>query len=128
MNTKHHKLVEEYIQAYNNLDPEGMVKNMHPELVFENRHAGSVDMYLEGKDAFLQQAKLAITFFSSRCQTVLKWEYPDEDSLRISLAYEAITAMDFPNGPKKGERLELKGFSTFRFKDGLIIYLLDERA
>lgn len=126
MNKSHKKIIEAYIHAYNSLDPESMVQNMHPDLVFENKHGGKVDMRLEGREAFLEQAKHATAYFSSRSQTLLKWEELDHQHFHIKIRYEAVAAMDFPNGPKKGERIKLEGESTFRFQDGLIIYLLDE--
>jgi pimeloyl-ACP methyl ester carboxylesterase len=121
-------LVREYIEAYNSFQPERMVVHMHPEVIFENKYKGATDTRLEGKAAFLEQAKKAASYFSGRKQEILEWSFEEEDSVKITIAYEAIMAVDFPNGLKKGDRLQIKGSSTFRFKDGLIGYLLDENA
>jgi len=43
----------------------------------------------------------------------------------IEIDYEGVLRADFPNGPKAGETIKLKGKSVFKFRDGLIYQLTD---
>ena len=47
------------------------------------------------------------------------------DQASIEISYEAVLAMDLPNGMKKGEVMNLMGRSEFVFKDGKIWRLTD---
>ncbi|HAA16126.1 MAG TPA: hypothetical protein DCE41_32245 [Cytophagales bacterium] len=117
-------IVEEYIAAYNHKDVVGMVKHLHEELIFENITGGEVDLRLEGKAAFRQQAEQATAYFSERKQTPTAWKF-EGGLVTVELDYQATLAMDFPNGMKAGEELKMKGKSVFQFAGDLIIKLQD---
>jgi hypothetical protein len=114
-----------YIKAYNAFDVPGMVKDMDPSLLFENISNGHVNMSLQGIESFKNQAEQALDYFSSRNQDILSIRHENEQSI-VEIAYEAKLAMDFPNGLKKGNKIQFKGQSIFRFTDNdRIIHLTD---
>ena len=117
-------IIEDYIQAYNEFDSVGMTKDLHQEVVFENMTNGEVTMKLEGLAAFRKQAEEALNYFSERQQKVERWEHRG-DEVWIKIQYSATAAMDFPNGPKKGDQLELKGESIFTFDGDKIVKIRD---
>lgn len=118
------RFIEQYILAYNQQEVEGMLLNLHNEVVFENISNGEVSMRLEGKSEFEAQAKDALKFFTEREQIVTRWTF-EEDLVKVDLRYRAIAAMDFPNGIKSGDTIELQGQSEFTFAEGKIISLRD---
>jgi ketosteroid isomerase-like protein len=120
----HKKMVENYIAAYNGMDGEGMVKDLSENVVFENIARNKVTMRLEGKAAFKAQVETALSYFSERKQTIRSWEFGDE-SLYVDIDYWAILAVDFPNGPKAGEQLRMRGRSEFSFENGKIKRIRD---
>ena len=124
MNGVHQKIIEQYVQAYNRFDVPGMTKDMSPDIVFENISDGQLNLRTVGKDAFINQAESAKDYFTQREQTIRKWKW-GEDRVLISIDYEATLAIDFPDGPKKGETLRLQGISEFQFRNDKIISLTD---
>lgn len=117
-------IIEAYIQAYNTFDVPGMIQHLAETVVFENITQGEVSLRTEGKAAFAEQAKAATTYFKERTQTITNWDIqPDE--INIELAYQAILAVDLPNGMKAGEPLNLTGQSVFRFQGGQISLIKD---
>ncbi|MDQ1095411.1 MULTISPECIES: nuclear transport factor 2 family protein [Chryseobacterium] len=117
-------MISSYIEAYNNFDTEGMTACLHENVVFENISGGKTGLKTEGIEAFKTQAEAAARYFSSRHQTVDSWAFSDE-SITISISYEAVPAIDLPNGMKKGSAIILKGESEFVFSDGKIIRITD---
>lgn len=118
------QLIQNYIQAYNNMDLEGMLATLTEDIVFENIQNGEISMKLEGKASFREQALLAISYFSERKQTITHISHLEETS-ETEIQYWAVLAMDFPNGLKKGQTIELLGKSVFEFKVGRICRLTD---
>ncbi|SIT12179.1 nuclear transport factor 2 family protein [Belliella pelovolcani] len=118
-------IVEDYITAYNKFDVEGMVKNLHEEVEFQNISGGKIDFETKGIESFRNQAIAALDYFSSRKQVITNMTLTDT-LVQIEIDYEAILKQDFPNGMKKGDCLKLKGKSTFSFEDKLIIKIQDE--
>ena len=118
------QIILNYITAYNNFDVDAMLKDFDENILFENISNGEVNMRLEGIEAFRQQAEQAKNFFSHRKQTVTSFNHSNDET-EIHIDYNAILAMDFPNGMKKGDELQLKGRSIFKFKDDKIIALTD---
>ncbi|UOQ53629.1 nuclear transport factor 2 family protein [Hymenobacter cellulosivorans] len=121
---KQKQLVQDYIEAYNRLDVAGMLQPLHEEVVFRNVTNGEVDLTLTGKDSFRQQAEQALQYFSQREQRVTDWQI-SADKVEVQLDYSAVAAMDFPNGLKAGDPLQLQGKSVFEFADGLISSITD---
>lgn len=124
MRAQQQALIERYIQAYNQFDVAGMVENLHPEILFENIAEDKVTLSLQGLPAFRKQAEAALAFFSSRQQQITNWHF-DEEKIRIDISYQAILAIDLPNGMKAGESLQLNGQSIFHFKKDKIIRIID---
>jgi ketosteroid isomerase-like protein len=117
-------IIRHYIDAYNRFDVEGMLRDFHPNIVFENRSGGEVNMTLEGIDAFRQQAEGATQVFSEREQQVQDITF-HEDTAEVSIRYRGTLALDIPQGPQRGDRIELEGRSIFRFEGDKIVQLTD---
>ena len=117
-------IIAEYIRCYNEFDIRGMTRDMHDDIVFENKVDGEVDVRTEGLDAFIRQAELAKEYFTERKQTIQSW-YFDETKVAINIHYHATLAVNLPNGLEQGDDLELHGTSIFEFRDGKIISLTD---
>ncbi|RPD49682.1 nuclear transport factor 2 family protein [Hymenobacter sediminis] len=121
---KQKQLVQDYIEAYNRFDIDGMLRQLHEDVVFRNVSNGEVNLTLTGKEAFLQQAQQALQYFTQREQRVTDWQVADS-RVEVLLDYTAVAAMDFPTGLKAGDTLQLQGKSVFQFADGLIISIDD---
>ncbi|NHE57243.1 nuclear transport factor 2 family protein [Cyclobacterium plantarum] len=119
------KIIENYVHAYNHFDIEGMVQNMDENIIFENITDGKVDLRTEGLKQFVQQATAAKAYFECRNQQIETWDFL-EATVKISISYKAILAIDLPNGMKAGDSLEMRGTSIFAFADGKIIRLTDK--
>lgn len=117
-------LIQNYIQAYNNMDLEGMLATLTEDIVFENIQNGEISMKLEGKEAFREQALQAISYFSEGKQIITNISHLEKTS-ETEIQYRAVMALDFPNGLKKGQVIELKGKSIFEFMEGKISRLTD---
>ncbi len=124
MNEQHKKAIENYIQSYNSFDIDGMIKDLDDEVVFENIANGEVDLRVEGIAGFKEQAESAKQYFTQRQQTITSWEM-DGDMVGIEIDYEAILAVDLPNGMKAGDTLKLKGQSEFVFEGDKIVAIRD---
>ena len=125
MKKDHKRVIQNYISAYNAFDIEGMITDLHDDVVFENVTGGEITMRLEGIKAFKKQAEAACSYFTSREQTIQHWEYKDNNVV-IEIAYHAVLAVDLPNGMKAGEILKLSGKSVFSFIDDRIAIIRDE--
>ncbi|MCU0440054.1 MAG: nuclear transport factor 2 family protein [Raineya sp.] len=118
-------IIQNYVEAYNNFDVEKMIENFGSTVIFENISGGVSNMRLEGIEAFKEQANQAKSYFETRKQTIVSWNMVN-DTIEIELLYEATLAMDFPNGLKKGDKLNLNGKSIFKFtKENKILSLTD---
>ncbi len=117
--------VENYVEAYNKFDIEGMIENLDSKVVFENVSGGNPDMKLEGIEAFRNQAEQATSYFKERKQTIKSWSF-QEDTVIIQIDYRGILAIELPNGMKPGDTLELEGKSTFLFAGSKIAKIIDE--
>lgn len=124
MEAQQRALIEAYITAYNAFDVPGMTQNLHPDILFENSSGGQVDLSLTGVDAFQKQATEAAGYFTSRKQTVTNWQFKG-DTVTINIDYEAVLAVDLPNGMKAGDLLRLQGESEFVFAEEQIISITD---
>jgi len=118
------KIIENYIIGYNQFDLDKMVTNLDDNIVFVNIQDGVINMSLNGLDEFIQQAEKAKSYFSERTQTIKSFKHSDNKT-EIQVDYNAILALDFPNGLKKGQKLNLTGKSIFEFEGNKIIKLTD---
>lgn len=121
---KQKQLVQDYIEAYNRFDVAAMLGPLHEGVVFRNIANGEVNLTLTGKEAFRQQAQQALQYFSQREQRITDWHI-STDKVEVLLDYNAVAAIDFPNGLKAGDMLQLQGKSVFEFSDEKISAITD---
>jgi len=114
-----------YVEAYNEMNVESMIRVFDDGIVFLNVTNGEKTMELQGIEEFKKQAIEALSYFSERQQSIESITHT-HNSTEIVINYRAIVAMDFPNGLKKGEVINMKGKSIFEFSaDDKIIRLTD---
>jgi ketosteroid isomerase-like protein len=124
MREQQQSIIEQYVNAYNNFDIDGMTRDLDENIVFENISNGQVDLRTDGIEAFRQQAASAKQYFQEREQRISSWEF-ENGSITVEIDYRAVLAVDLPNGLKAGDALELRGRSTFKFEGDKIIHLID---
>ncbi|WP_125717963.1 nuclear transport factor 2 family protein [Flavobacterium ustbae] len=118
------KTIQNYIEAYNQFDVNKMIADFNESIIFENVQNGEINMSLNGIEDFKAQAEKAKDYFSVRKQTIQSFTH-DSNAVTIEIDYYAVLAMDFPNGLKAGQELNLKGKSVFEFLDNKIVKLTD---
>ncbi len=116
-------LIDRYLIAYNAFDIEAMLALLHPEIKFKNISGGKVNASASGIGEFRKLAEQSKKLFSSRQQTMTKFEDTGERTM-IEVKFRGVLAMDF-NGMKQEHVLELIGRSEFQFRDGLICKITD---
>ncbi|MCU0468202.1 MAG: nuclear transport factor 2 family protein [Arcicella sp.] len=117
-------IIQSYIEAYNNFDTEGMIKDLHENIVFKNIANQEVNLTTVGKAEFKNQANQAKQFFKSRKQTITS-TIVNEDSFEIMIDYQGVIAIDLPNGMKENDEIKLVGKSIFSFENDKIIAITD---
>lgn len=125
MEAQQKQMIENYIQAYNEFDIDGMTKDLHEDILFENISDGEVTLKTEGLDSFVTQAKTAKQYFATRKQTIVDWKFQG-DKVIIGIDYQGVLAIDLTNGMQAGDPLQLKGQSEFEFNNGKIIKITDK--
>jgi hypothetical protein len=118
------KIINNYIEAYNNFDVDGMLADVDEYITFENISNGEANMTIEGIAAFKEQALQAAMLFKSRQQTITAIEH-STDHIEVNITYHAVLAIDLPNGMKTGDELNLTGKSVFKFNGDKIISIID---
>ncbi|RYY70822.1 MAG: nuclear transport factor 2 family protein [Chitinophagaceae bacterium] len=118
-------IIENYIQGYNEMDLDKMTRDIDESIQFRNVSKDVVDMELNGKIAFSQQARKALSIFEQRSQTILATRHRD-GAVEVDIAFYAVLAQDLPDGLTKGQELQFNGTSVFTFnKDNRIISITD---
>ncbi|TQR38821.1 nuclear transport factor 2 family protein [Brevibacillus brevis] len=117
-------IIENYVQAYNSFDVEGMARLLHTDIVFRNYSNGELNTETIGIEAFRELAEKSAKIFSSRRQTILACLVMD-DKAEVQIDYEGTLAIDLPNGLKAGDTLQLKGKSIFMIKEGKVSLIED---
>jgi ketosteroid isomerase-like protein len=117
-------MVEKYFKSYNEFDVDKMVSYLHEDVEFKNISQGHVTLSLNGKKAFTNQARQAVSLFEKRELKIDGIEF-DEDVADIKINFMGILAVDVPEGPSKGEKVELKGRTVLKFQDGKISSIED---
>lgn len=118
------QIVLAYIEAYNRFDVDGMVADLHDEVVFQNITDGEVNLTTTGKESFRQQAEQAKQYFSQREQRVTNWQVAG-NRVEVLIDYTGVAAIEFPNGLKPGDTLQVQGKSVFQFEGSKIISIED---
>jgi ketosteroid isomerase-like protein len=121
----HRAAIGRYLAAYNSFDVPAMLAELHPDVVFRNVSGGAVTASAHGREEFRALAEHAATLFRSRRQTVVE-AGSDGDRAWVTVDFEGVLAADLGPGLRVGETLRLTGRSTFAFRDGLIVELVDE--
>ena len=116
--------IKNYVSSYNDFDVEGMMKDLHEDIIFKNISNGEVNLTTNGKTAFKDQANQAKQFFKTRKQTIIE-TIIDNEFIEIGINYRGIIAVNLPNGLKEGDKIELQGKSIFKFIDDKIIEIID---
>ncbi|MFI8714690.1 nuclear transport factor 2 family protein [Brevibacillus brevis] len=117
-------IIENYVQAYNSFDVEGMARLLHTDIVFRNDSNGELNTKTKGIEAFRELAEKSAKIFSSRRQTIIACLVMD-DKAEVQIDYEGTLAIDLPNGLKAGDTLQLKGKSIFMIKEGKVSLIED---
>lgn len=117
-------LIEDYLNAYNSFNVDGMIELLHESVEFRNISNGVVDTETKGIDQFRALAEQSLRIFSTRCQTMKNITIIG-DKAEIEIDYEGKLAIDLPNGLKAGNTLNLKGRSIFHIKDGKLVVVED---
>lgn len=122
--TSQRETIEEYISAYNALDVERMLSFVHEDVEFQNITHSEVNAIAKGIDALQKMAEHSKSFFLSRKQSITSFETAG-DTVTVGIKFQAVLAVDMPNGVKKGNTINLVGRSVFQFKDGKILRITD---
>jgi hypothetical protein len=115
------KIIQNYVEAYNQFDIDKMLADLDSNIVFENIQDGDTNMKINGLVAFRQQAEEAKAYFITRKQTIKSYSH-FENSTEIDIEYNAVLAKELPNG---GQELHMRGKSVFEFRNDKIIKLTD---
>jgi hypothetical protein len=118
------RIIQNYIDGYNGFAIDKMVADFDDNIEFENVQNGQITLSLKGVKSFRQQAELAKNYFTTRQQTIKSFKHL-ANKTEIEIDYNAVLAMDFPNGLKSGQELNMKGKSVFEFTGNKIIKLTD---
>ncbi|MEM1284323.1 MAG: nuclear transport factor 2 family protein [Pseudomonadota bacterium] len=117
--------MEAYIAAYNAMDVDGMIAMLTDDVVFKNYSGSDLTAEADGKAAFEELARIGVSVFRERKQTVVK-AITKEDTTVAKIQYKAVVAVDLPNGWKAGEVLDFRGTSEFQLRDGKISHITDQ--
>lgn len=118
------QIIDEYITDYNNFNIEGMIKNIHRDMVFKNIARGEVTIELNGKIAFKTQIEQAFGLFKKREMKIIEQIF-DKDGVKNRIDFKGVLAVDIPDGPKKYDLIKLQYNTNFQFKEGKIISIED---
>lgn len=118
------KIVDQYIDSYNKFDLEGMVRNLHKDMIFKNIANDEVTLRLDGKIAFKNQINQAFNLFEKREMKILEQKIGD-NIVENKVDFKGVLAVDIPDGPKKNELIKLQYKTVFKFKNGRIISIED---
>ncbi len=125
MNQEREKIIQNYINGYNEFDVEKMISDLDDKVIFQNIQNGTITMTLNGINAFKQQTERVKAYFANRQQQIIGIKH-ENNKTEIEIDYAATLAKDFPNGLKEGQKIALKGTSIFVFRDKKIIAITDK--
>ena len=117
-------IVERYIDAYNRMNIDEMLLNVHPDVEFRNISAGMVNVSTAGISELRALAQQSLSLFTERQQVIESFQCAGSRVL-VSVAFRAVAANDLPNGLKTGDVLILSGRSEFEFREGVISKITD---
>ena len=118
------QVVDQYVQAYNTFDIDGMLSLMHEDIIFKIISGIRTNLSTKGKSEFVEIAEQAKEIFSSRCQKIRNYFF-DSNKAVVEMDFEGILKLDLDDSITSGERLIFRDKFVFKFKDGLIVSLVD---
>ena len=118
------ELIQTYIKAYNAKDVPAMLALLDDQIVFENVSNSSASLTITSKQEFEQVARQSATYFTERKQ-IIRFLVLGDAAAAIEIDYQAILAVDLPNGLRAGNQLTLRGASFFEAKNGKLIRISD---
>jgi len=121
---KREQIINNYVDAYNHFDIDGMLIHLDHGILFNHISEGKINMTIEGLTAFKAQAEQAKSMFSEGQQQIIQFRHEDRQT-EIDLKYRATLAVDLSDELKKGSKLELKGKSIFTFSQDKITAITD---
>jgi len=124
MSDRNRTVIEQYIEAYNAFHIDGMLALLHDDIVFHNYSGGKLELATNGIGEFRELAEKSATLFASRRQTITDYR-SENGEIVVDIHYDAVLAVDLPNGLKRGEQMELTGKSVFQIEDGKILRIED---
>ena len=121
INLQRKAIIEDYIQAYNNLEPEKMLEHLHDEIVYTNSFLDSVDTHTHGKLAFKKQAESIISDFVVRRMTIVGWTFSSA-KVAVDIEYDVILSSAEAIILEE-QYVDMSGFIEFWFRGGKIAYI-----
>ncbi|GIU32988.1 nuclear transport factor 2 family protein [Shewanella sp. MBTL60-007] len=114
-------IIEDYIRAYNNLDVDKMLENLHDEIIYTNSFLDNIDTHTHGKPAFKSQAESIISDFITRRLLILTWTFSGAKVV-VDLEYDAL--LNSAESADYDEQfVDMNGFIEFWFRDFKIVYI-----
>ncbi len=117
-------LIDQYVNAYNAFDIEGMLAPLHDDVEFSSVRRGERNAHVRGQTQFRHLAEHAKRLFSSRQLRVLRYDL-DQTPASVDVRFCGVLEFDMPDGPRQGETVEFEGRSEFTFQEGLIRRIID---
>ena len=117
-------LIEQFVDAYNRFDVDGMLALLTSDVLFENLADGQLTAATSGIAEFRQLAEQSKALFSERKQTITALKFRPA-SVVASIAWRGVFAIDVLNGPAAGTVIELEGESEFEFSGGRLSRIVD---
>ncbi|MGZ7134298.1 MAG: nuclear transport factor 2 family protein, partial [Methanobacterium sp.] len=111
------KIVDQYYKSYNKFNIDGMIKNIHEDMVFKNIVNGEVNFELKGKEAFKNQIEEAFALFKNRKMKIVEQKFGD-DIVENKIDFKGVLAVDIPDQFKKYDLIKVQSKVIFKFKNG----------
>ncbi|MGZ7120001.1 MAG: nuclear transport factor 2 family protein [Methanobacterium sp.] len=118
------KIVDQYYKSYNKFNIDGMIKNIHEDMVFKNIVNGEVNFELKGKETFKKQIEEAFALFKNRKMKIVEQKFGD-DIVENKIDFKGVLAVDIPDQFKKYDLIKVQSKVIFKFKNGKIISIED---
>ncbi len=118
------EIIGRYVEAYNRLDVDGMLRDADAAIVFENISNGEANMRTAGIEELRKQAEESKRYFAERRQVITGIRFAEEE-VEAEIVFTGLLAADFPDGFKAGDKVWLRGKTIFRFKDDKLIGITD---
>lgn len=122
---KKQKMIESYVEAYNQFNTEKLVQHLDDNIIFQNVSNGQLNATTTGITEFRNQAEETKLIFSERKQTITSWDFSD-DKVIVQIDYYGILKNDLSLDMKSGDTIRMVGTSEFIFRNDKIIQLVDK--